>query len=463
KTRAFVDTFYLQQPLLDDGFLQMVGLPPHTKVPLPALSPTMESGSIVSWEKHEGDELSEGDLMAQIETDKATMEFETPEEGYLAKIMIPAGSKDVPIGKLLCIIVPNQGDVAKFANYVETEEVGAKPPETAAAPPTPPPAPAATPTPAPAATPPPPPPTTAAPPVSARTDGERVFASPLAKKLAQDKGINLGVSICYTIHGSGPDGRVRAQDIEAAVAPVAAAPIAAAPIPGAVYEDIPLTNMRQVIAKRLVQSKQTIPHYYLSLDIRMDDLINVRKQLNGQSQGDYKLSINDFIIKACALACKQVPAANSSWMGEFIRQYNNVDVSVAVSTENGLITPIVFDADRKGLTAINSDVVSLAEKARTNKLKPQEFQGGTITISNLGMFGIKNFSAVINPPQACILAVGSTEKTVVPDESSEKGYIVANVMSVTLSCDHRVVDGAVGAQWLVTFRKYLENPLTMLL
>ncbi|KXJ27678.1 dihydrolipoyllysine-residue acetyltransferase component of pyruvate dehydrogenase complex, mitochondrial [Exaiptasia diaphana] len=430
------------------------GLPPHTKVPLPALSPTMEAGTIVSWEKSEGDELEEGDLMAQIETDKATMEFETPEEGYLAKIMIPAGTKDVPIGKLLCIIVPNQEDVAKFANYVPTEEgAPAKPAETAAAE-------TSAPTPAAAPPPPPPPASSPAPVAPARAEGERLFVSPLAKKLAQERGINLA-----SVQGSGPDGRIRGQDIQAAVAapPTMAAPMAAAPIPGAVYEDIPLTNMRQVIAKRLVQSKQTIPHYYLSLDVRMDDLISVRQQLNEQSKGDFKLSINDFIIKACALACKQVPAANSSWMGDFIRQYNNVDISVAVSTDNGLITPIVYDADKKGLTSINSDVVSLADKARNNKLKPHEFQGGTITISNLGMFGIKNFSAVINPPQACILAVGSTEKAVIPDDSSEKGYSVANVMSVTLSCDHRVVDGAVGAQWLSTFKKYLENPLTMLL
>ncbi|XP_031561753.1 dihydrolipoyllysine-residue acetyltransferase component of pyruvate dehydrogenase complex, mitochondrial-like [Actinia tenebrosa] len=434
------------------------GLPPHTKVPLPALSPTMESGSIVSWEKAEGDELAEGDLMAQIETDKATMEFETPEEGYLAKILVPAGSKEVPIGKLLCIIVANQEDVTKFADYVPEEDKTAspKPGEAPVAE-----APSSSPTPSATPTPSQPTPTPAQPasPVT-RGAGDRVLASPLAKRLAQEQGIDLS-----GIQGSGPDGRVRAGDVKnaASATPTAAAPPAPPAMPGAAYEDIPLTNMRQVIAKRLVLSKQTIPHYYLSLDIAMDELMAIRKQLNEQYKGEFKLSVNDFIIKACALACKKVPEANSSWMGEFIRKYENVDVSVAVSTDNGLITPIVFDADKKGLSSINADVLSLADKARTNKLQPHEFQGGTITISNLGMYGIKNFSAVINPPQACILAVGGTEKRVVADSSNEKGYKLSDTMSVTLSCDHRVVDGAVGAQWLVTFKKYLENPLTMLL
>lgn len=416
----------------------------------------MESGTIVSWDKQEGDELSEGDLLAQIETDKATMEFETPEEGFLAKILIPAGSKDVPIGKLLCIIVENKEDIAAFKSYVPEEDTTPaveKPAEVAAPPPPPSPAPSAPPSPpsvAPATAPSTPPP----------APGGRVFASPLAKKIAQEKGIELAA-----LQGSGPGGRVVAQDVSMVTPAVAAAAAAPTPVfaPGTEFTDIPLTNVRKVIAKRLLESKQTIPHYYLSVDIRVDDLLEVRKQLNLDSDGAYKLSVNDFILKACALACKKVPEANSSWMTDFIRQHHNIDVSVAVSAEAGLITPIVFNADKKGLQEISTDINSLAEKARNNKLQPHEFQGGTITVSNLGMYGVKNFSAIINPPQACILAVGKAEKQVVVDEDSEKGYITGTVMSVTLSCDHRVVDGAVGAQWLAAFKNYLEKPLTMLL
>ncbi|CAH3015314.1 unnamed protein product [Porites evermanni] len=441
-------------------WLSSESLPPHTNVPLPALSPTMEMGTIVSWEKQEGDELSEGDLLAQIETDKATMDFETPEEGFLAKILIPAGSKDIPIGKLLCIIVENKDDVDAFKNFVPEEDVPAAPPapekpaETTTPPPPPPPPPASS------AAPPPPPPMTSAspPPPPPLATGGRVFASPLAKKIAREKGIELAA-----LQGSGPGGRVVAQDVTVAtpaVAAVAPTPVVA---PGADFTDIPLTNVRKVIAKRLLESKQTIPHYYLSVDIQVDDLLEVRKQLNLDSNGAYKLSVNDFVLKACALACKKVPEANSSWMTDFIRQHNNVDISVAVSTESGLITPIVFNADKKGLQDISADTNALAEKARDNKLQPHEFQGGTITVSNLGMYGVKNFSAIINPPQACILAVGKAEKQVIVDENSEKGYTTGTVMSVTLSCDHRVVDGAVGAQWLSAFKNYLEKPLTMLL
>ncbi|KAI8502234.1 hypothetical protein Bbelb_198220 [Branchiostoma belcheri] len=449
------------------------GLPAHHKVVLPALSPTMEMGTIVSWEKQVGDQLNEGDLLAEIETDKATMGFETPEEGYLARIFIEAGAKDIPIGKLLCIIVENEDDIAKFKDW--SPPADAEPAEkplpkpvsepmaseshryptrhsqnlslklplvrlecgkqsvssgTAAAPPTP---------------------------------GARVVASPLAKKLAADKGIDLSM-----VSGTGPGGRIRSQDIEAftpAAAPVpAVAPAAPAAAPVGTFVDIPLTNVRKVIASRLLQSKTTIPHYYLSVDINMDNVIGLRKELNAILQkDDIKISVNDFIIKAAALSCLKVPECNSSWMDSVIRQYNKVDMSVAVSTDSGLITPIVFNAHTKGLAAINSDVTSLAARAREGKLQLQEFQGGTFTVSNLGMFGIKNFSAVINPPQACILAIGGAVKTVVPDQDAENGLSVATMMSVTLSCDHRVVDGAVGAQWLQEFKLYLEKPETMLL
>lgn len=235
-----------------------------------------------------------------------------------------------------------------------------------------------------------------------------------------------------------------------------------APAPAGVFTDIPISNIRRVIAQRLMQSKQTIPHYYLSVDVNMGEVLLVRKELNKMHEGKGKISVNDFIIKASALACLKVPEANSSWMDTVIRQNHVVDVSVAVSTPAGLITPIVFNAHIKGLETIASDVVSLASKAREGKLQPHEFQGGTFTISNLGMFGIKNFSAIINPPQACILAIGASEDKLIPADN-EKGFDVASVMSVTLSCDHRVVDGAVGAQWLAEFKKYLEKPITMLL
>ncbi|XP_069889138.1 dihydrolipoyllysine-residue acetyltransferase component of pyruvate dehydrogenase complex-like [Dipodomys merriami] len=276
---------------------------------------------------------------------------------------------------------------------------------------------------------------------------------------------------CGPVIGTGPEGRIIKKDIDSFVpskaVPAAAAAMAppspgVAPVPTGVYTDIPISNIHRVIAQRLMQSKQTIPHYYLSIDVNMGEVLLVRKELNKILEGKSKISVNDFIIKASALACLKVPEANSSWMDTVIRQNHVVDVSVAVSTPVGLITPIVFNAHIKGLETIANDVVSLATKAREGKLQPHEFQGGTFTISNLGMFGIKNFSAIINPPQACILAIGASEDKLVPADN-EKGFDVASMMSVTLSCDHRVVDGAVGAQWLAEFRKYLEKPVTMLL
>ncbi|XP_013383918.1 dihydrolipoyllysine-residue acetyltransferase component of pyruvate dehydrogenase complex, mitochondrial-like [Lingula anatina] len=437
-------------------------LPDHFKVPLPALSPTMEVGNIVSWGKKEGDQVSEGDLLAEIETDKATMGFETPEEGYLAKILIEAGAKEVPVGKLLCIIVENKEDIEAFKDYQPSEEDSASAPAAAAEPA--PAAPAPPPPPPPPAPPPPPPPTQPAssvppPPPPSRPAGGRVMASPLARTLAAERNIDLSM-----VTGTGPEGRIQGSDVLNYTPSVAAPLPPPQPLPGQAYVDIPMSNVRQVIAKRLLQSKQTIPHYYLSVDINMDNILELRKELNDiLSKEEVKLSVNDFVIKAAALACKKVPEANSSWMDTYIRQYTNVDINVAVATDGGLITPIVFNADKKGLASICLDVGALALKAREGKLQPHEFQGGTFTISNLGMYGVKNFSAIINPPQACILAVGGSEKRLVVDPDSENGYRTANVMSVTLSCDHRVVDGAVGAQWLAEFRKYLEKPNTMLI
>nr|XP_033334918.1 dihydrolipoyllysine-residue acetyltransferase component of pyruvate dehydrogenase complex, mitochondrial isoform X1 [Megalopta genalis]XP_033334919.1 dihydrolipoyllysine-residue acetyltransferase component of pyruvate dehydrogenase complex, mitochondrial isoform X2 [Megalopta genalis]XP_033334920.1 dihydrolipoyllysine-residue acetyltransferase component of pyruvate dehydrogenase complex, mitochondrial isoform X3 [Megalopta genalis] len=424
--------------------------PDHVKVQLPALSPTMETGTIISWQKKEGDKLNEGDLLAEIETDKATMGFETPEEGYLAKIVVAAGTKNVPIGKLVCIIVSDEGSVAAFKDFKDDSPAAPPPAAAAAAPAAPSPAPSAPPS-APAA--PPSPMAAKLPAVS----GERIYASPLAKRLAAEKGLSL-----QGLKGSGLYGSITSKDLAGAGPAIAGIqPGMAMGAPGGI--DVPVSNIRAVIAKRLLESKQAIPHYYLSVDVKMDAALAMREQFNKMMEKEkVKVSVNDIIIKAIAMASKKVPEGNSAWMGDVIRQYNNVDVSVAVSTEDGLITPIVFSADTKGIVQISKDVKALAAKAREGKLQPQEFQGGTITVSNLGMFGIKNFSAIINPPQSIILAVGTTEARLIPAKN-EQGFTTAQYMSVTASCDHRTVDGAVGAQWLAAFKSFMENPTNMLL
>ncbi|XP_076802678.1 dihydrolipoyllysine-residue acetyltransferase component of pyruvate dehydrogenase complex, mitochondrial-like [Clavelina lepadiformis] len=436
-----------------------VDYPPHETVTLPALSPTMTTGTIVSWEKQEGDKIEEGDSIAMIETDKASMEMEILEEGYLAKILLPEGSKDIPLGTPLCIVVTNKEDIPAFANYVDTGGSPVAAPTSTLSAPTEPQGVS------------PPIPVAQSPVTSSTPAGDRIFVSPLARKLAAEKGINLAQLAGL---GSGPGGRIRAQDLSKAaelpavpVQPVvtpAAAASAAPTLTEEGYVDTPLSNIRKVTAQRLHESKSTIPHYYLTIDIEMDSTLSLRKSFNSDLEKEgIKLSVNDFIIKAAALSCIKVPEANSSWRETFIRKFNKVDMSIAVSTDSGLITPIVFDAHAKGLTSISDDVMTLAAKARDGKLKPQEFQGGTFTISNLGMFGVKHFSAIINPPQACILAVGAARRELLPDANAENGLRPATLMSVTLSCDHRVVDGAVGAQWLQHFKKYLENPTKMLL
>ena len=301
---------------------------------------------------------------------------------------------------------------------------------------------------------------------SSASSSDRVIASPLAKKLAADRGIDLR----DLPSGSGPNNRIVKADVDsykpaAKTAPATvAAPVkpAIAAVGGPSYTEVPLTNMRKVIAARLLESKTTIPHYYLTSEITMDKVLKLRQVLNEQANSQYKLSVNDFVVKAAALALRQVPECNSGWADDFIKQFNNVDICVAVSTPAGLITPIVANADLRGLASISNNVRDLAVKARENKLAPHEYQGGSFTISNLGMFGVNEFSAIINPPQSCILAVGKTEKQVVPGEGDNQ-FAVVSKMKVTLSCDHRVVDGAVGAQWLSKFRDYLENPLTLLL
>ncbi|CAF0960698.1 unnamed protein product [Brachionus calyciflorus] len=430
----------------------LASLPNHTKIVLPALSPTMEQGTLAKWAKKEGDHVLEGDLIAEIETDKATMGLEATEEGYLAKILVQEKTKDLPLKTLLCVMVSDKNDIAAFADY---KPEAATSPSTPVAAPKPEPV-KETPKPPQVQTPPPPPPPQPTTTTQTKKPEGRVFATPLAKKIASERNIDLSL-----VTPSGPDGQIRAQDVQNYVVQT---PSAIPPRPTAEvnYEDLDINNYRAVTAKRLTQSKQTVPHYYLTVDIDLENVIKVRKDLNEQlAKENVKISINDFVIKASALACKKVPEANSAWMDTFIRKYNNVDINVAVATPNGLITPIVFNADKKGLSSINFDVASLAKKAKDNKLQPHEFMGGTFTISNLGMFGIKSFSAVINPPQACILAVGGAEKRVVPDEKN--GHKVATYMQVTLSSDHRVVDGAVGAKWLEHFKKYMENPASMLL
>ncbi len=443
----------------------MADLPTHIRVALPALSPTMEMGTIVNWEKKVGDQVSEGDLLCEIETDKATMGFETPEEGYLAKILLEAGSKDIPVGKLLCIIVEKAEDVAKFADFVDDGKAASSAPPAAASAPKEPAAPPPPPTPAAAAAPAPPPPSL----MAQSKSGDRPFASPAAKRLAAERGIDL-----FQIKsGSGMDGMITSRDVEnfkgAPVAAPAAGFPAAMPLGGGfptgdhmVYTDADTTNMRKVIAKRLQQSKHEIPHYYLTVECNMDNILKLRSEINKTYEKEgVKLSVNDFIIKATALASKRVPQCNSAWMDSFIREYHTCDVSVAVDTGNGLITPIVTNVESRGLAEISETVKELAGRAKEGKLQPHEFQGGSITVSNLGMFGINQFTAIINPPQACILAVGGTEKKVVVGKGGDP--VVSSMMRVTMSCDHRVVDGAVGAQWLAHFKKFMENPQAMLL
>jgi pyruvate dehydrogenase E2 component (dihydrolipoamide acetyltransferase) len=429
-------------------------LPPHEIINLPALSPTMEQGTIASWAIQEGDHIMEGDLIAEIETDKATMGLEASDEGYLAKILIAEKTRDIPLQTPLCVIVTDKNDIAAFANFVPSA-AGAPTPSAPTPAPTPAPA-APKPTPV-VATPPPPPQPTSSKPAPAKNASGRVYSTPLARKLAAERNIDISL-----VTGSGPDSQIRADDVMNYTAATPSKAPTAQSAGNNPFEDMELNNFRSVTAKRLLLSKTTIPHYYLTVDFELDNALKVRKDLNEQLAADgMKISLNDLVIKAAALACKRVPEANSAWMDTFIRKYNNVDICVAVATVNGLITPIVFNADKKGLTSIGFDVSSLAQKAKANKLQPHEFMGGTFTVSNLGMFGVKNFSAVINPPQSCILAVGGSEKRVVPGEKD--GHRVATFMTCTLSCDHRVVDGAVGAKWLAVFKKFMENPASMLL
>jgi pyruvate dehydrogenase E2 component (dihydrolipoamide acetyltransferase) len=427
---------------------------------MPALSPTMTEGKLAAWHKKEGDAIAPGDVIAEIETDKATMEVEAIDEGVLGKILIEAGTENVAVNTPIAIML-EEGESA--------DDIGSD----AGSAPAPAPKPAAKPEPAPA---PAPKPAAAAPAPAAKpaapgsSSGDRVFASPLARRMAEQAGLDLSA-----ISGSGPNGRIVKADVEAAISggaktPAAARAPAAAPAPAAAapsadvpgmpdYDAIPNTTMRKVIAKRLTESKQFAPHFYMTVDCEIDALLATRKQLN-ERLSDGKVSVNDLVIKAAAIALKQVPAANASWTESEIRVYRSVDISVAVAIEGGLITPVIRGAQNKGLAEIAAEMKDLAARARDGKLMPEEYQGGTFSISNLGMFGIKDFCAVINPPQGAILAVGAGEQRPVVKDGA---LAIATVMSCTLSVDHRVVDGAIGAAFMAAFKKLIEDPLTMLL
>ncbi|WP_370228848.1 pyruvate dehydrogenase complex dihydrolipoamide acetyltransferase [Cognatishimia sp.] len=427
---------------------------------MPALSPTMEEGTLAKWLVKEGDEVNSGDVIAEIETDKATMEFEAVDEGIMGQILVAEGSECVKVNTAIAILLED-GDEAGATPAAAAAPAQAAAPEAEAAAPAPV---ASTPTPAPAA--------------PSATNGDRIFASPLARRIAADKGIDLSA-----LKGSGPKGRIVKADVLGATAtpapaPSAAAPSAAAPAAatmpsrpsadmvarayeGRSYEEVSLDGMRKTIAARLTEAKQTVPHFYLRRDVKLDALLKFRSELNAQLQHrGVKISVNDFIIKACALAMQQVPAANAVWAGDRVLQMKASDVAVAVAIEGGLFTPVLQDADTKSLSALSIEMKDLATRARDRKLAPHEYQGGSFAISNLGMFGIENFDAIVNPPHAGILAVGAGVKKPVVQEDGTLG--VATVMSVTMSVDHRVIDGALGAELLNAIVENLENPIAML-
>jgi len=433
---------------------------------MPALSPTMEEGTLAKWLVKEGDTVTSGDIIAEIETDKATMEFEAVDEGTIGKIIVAEGSEGVKVNALIAVLLEDGEEASDAAlSSAPADDAGDKAAaKTVTAEP-------ATPTNA-------EPSSAPAPAAPAASDGTRIFASPLARRIAADQGLDLSA-----LKGSGPHGRIVKADVLAAgdapakTAPAATSPggSAATPAPtpsvsldaiAKIYADrefteIPLDGMRKTIATRLTEAKQTIPHFYLRRDIKIDNLLSFRGQLNKQLEArGVKLSVNDFIIKACALALQTVPAANAVWAGDRVLQLTPSDVAVAVAIEGGLFTPVLKDADQKSLSTLSAEMKDLATRARSKKLAPHEYQGGSFAISNLGMFGIDNFDAVINPPHGAILAVGAGVKKPVIDEEGQVS--VATVMSVTLSVDHRVIDGALGAELLKTIVDNLENPMGML-
>jgi pyruvate dehydrogenase E2 component (dihydrolipoamide acetyltransferase) len=406
---------------------------------MPALSPTMTEGNLAKWHKKAGDKIKAGEVIAEIETDKATMEVEAVDEGTLGKILVAEGTQAVKVNTAIAVLLEEGESTAAMDNMV------APAPKAAAS------LPAAAPV------------QTKAQPVHHAAAGERIAASPLAKRVAEQNNIDL-----RQVSGSGPHGRIIRADVENAAPVSAAAPAAYAPVNsinaaaladalGQRYVAVPNSQVRRVIAKRLLESKQTIPHFYLTIDCALDKLLAMRAEIN--AAGDVKISVNDFIIKAVAKALQKIPAANVSWSEDAILQYQSVDIAVAVAAPQGLVTPIIKAAHTRTLSDISGAMKDLAARARDNKLRPEEFQGGGFTISNLGMYGISHFAAIINPPQACILAIGAGEqKPVVKDGKIE----IATIMSVTLSADHRAVDGAVGAQFMQAFKQFIESPALIL-
>ena len=437
---------------------------------MPALSPTMEKGNLAKWLKKEGDKVKSGDVIAEIETDKATMEVEAVDEGTIAKILVPEGTQDVPVNDIIAVLAGDGEDVkaagagAGAAPAPKPAEAP-KPAAAAAAPasPTPAPVPAAAPAPA--------------PPAAAKGNGHaRIFSSPLARRLAKDAGIDLA-----RITGSGPHGRVVARDVEGAkkgLKAPAAAPAAGPSLAPSMsdkqilalfeegsYEVVPHDGMRRTIAQRLTASVQTVPVFYLTMDCDIGKLLVAREEINAAAPKDkekkplYKLSVNDFVIKAMAIALQRIPNCNVSWTEGGMLKHKHSDIGVAVAMPGGLITPIIRKAETKTLSAISAEMKDYATRARARKLKPEEYQGGTTAVSNLGMYGINHFTAVINPPHATILAVGtSEERPVVRGGKIE----IAQMMSVTLSCDHRAIDGALGAELIGAFKQLIENPVMMM-
>jgi len=423
-----------------------------TNILMPALSPTMTEGNLARWLKQEGDRIKAGDVIAEIETDKATMEVEAVDEGILGRILVPAGTQAVKVNDVIAVLV-EAGEAVPAAGAA---------PKAAAAP-------AAAPAPVAA-------PVAAAPaPIAAPASGDRVFASPLARRMAAQAGVDIS-----KIAGSGPNGRIVKADVDAALsrgpapaaatAPAAApaqvaAPRSAAPVAiTAPHTAVPNSSMRKVIARRLAESKATIPHFYVSTDVEIDALLKIRADLNARSPKDgpgaYKLSVNDLVIKATAVTLRRFPNVNAMWTEDAILQLHDVDISVAVSIPDGLITPIVKNADIKGLAAISNEMKDLAARAKAGKLKPEEFQGGGFSISNMGMYGVRDFAAIINPPQAGILAVSAGEQRPVVKNGA---LAIATVMTLTLSVDHRVIDGALAAEFLQALKRNIEDPLSLML
>ncbi len=429
---------------------------------MPALSPTMEEGTLAKWLVKEGDSVSSGDVIAEIETDKATMEVEAIDEGTVGKILIAAGTEGVAVNKPIMILLEDGEEAGDLTDAVPASAPSPKLTETVEA-------------------------SASAPKPSTQpathsnehtSNGTRVFASPLARRLASQSGIDIAA-----LKGSGPHGRIVKADIEHArkdggVSQLGAASAAAGGVGQAVafpramaddkvmalyeegsYEVVPHNNMRKTIATRLVEAKTTIPHFYLTIDCRLDELLSARKRMNEMADGRYKLSVNDFIIKSLGLALQDVPAANATWTEKGMLRHTRADVGVAVAVEGGLFTPVIRHADLKTLSEISNEMKDLAGRARDRKLKPHEYQGGTSSISNLGMMGIRSFDAVINPPHATILAVGAGEQRMIVVDGAP---VVASMVSCTLSCDHRVVDGALGAELLAAFKRYIEDPVRML-